>query len=402
MTIQEAKTLLSNIQIDYASIPYPKYLHANLGDLDKQYQKLNTLKDQLKDDFTYVRLLNSVTQTLERMRRMTEKATWMNASERGINKAIPPVIKKNNGDSILPFSWESEKSGELCSITNGYWGAKNYMVMDFVGYIFLLKVGGEKVPKEISPLFDGFDSIKKRELELDVNGDGELKDLHEGRYTISFSDKHFRKFTNLKLSSSAIFNLLMETSRVEFKLSFPVRLIMGEGKNGILAMEEKWYPMNVYSRLFEIACINTDVRKDGIVQKRQYRLYFNTILGELFVHNLLTENYDWVNTDLYNLPPSAQIFYRHFLLHHNYIVEQLNVSRIVREMNFTDKNKTNLLRNLEMNTLNPLVRKGLILSYKKLDGLNEKKYEFVLPERKKQGKKKFKNMKQEDVGSGKK
>jgi len=383
MTIEETKLLLSNIQIDYASIPYPKYLNANLDDLENQYQKLNALKDQLRDDFAYVRLLNSVTQTLERLKRMREQTNWINASERGINKAIPPVIKKGNGESMLPFNWKSEKSGELCSITNGYWGARNYMVMDFVGYIFLLKAGGEKVPEDISPLFDGFDSIKKRELELDANGNGES---HEGRYAISFSDKHFRKFTNLKISSSSIFNLLLETSRVEFKLSFPVRLIMGEGKNGKPDLREKWYPMNVYSRLFEIACINTDTRKDGIVQKRQYRLYFNTILGELFVHNLLTRNYDWVNSDLYNLPPSAQVFYRHFLLHHDYTKLQLSMSLIIREMNFTDKNMINLVRNLEVNTLNPLVRRGLILSYKKLNGLNEDKYEFLLPGKKKRDK----------------
>jgi hypothetical protein len=381
MTIQEAKALLSNIQIDYASIPYPKYLHANLDDLDSQYQKLNTLKDQLKDDFAYVRLLNSVTQTLKKMKRASDKSTWMNASERGINKAIPPVIRKGNGENILPFHWESEKSREICSIINGYWSARNYMVMDFVGYIFLLKAGGEKLPQEVSPLFDGFDSIKKRELELD--GEGESNESQKSRYTISFSDKHFRKFTEMKMSSSAIFNLLLETSRVEFKLSFPVRLIMGEGKKGIPAMEEKWYPMNVYSRLFEVACINTDIRKDGIVQKRQYRLYFNTILGELFVHNLLTRNYDWVNSDLYNLPPSAQVFYRHFLLHHNYTRLQLNMSKIMEEMNFRDKNITNRVRNLEVNTLDPLVGKGLILSYQKLNGLNEPKYEILLPRKKK-------------------
>lgn len=386
MNIQEAKLLLNSIQADYASIPYPKYLHANQENLETQYQKLLAARDLLKDDFSYFKLLNSITQVLERVKRMKEKATWINASERGINKAIPPVIKKGNGESVFPFNWESKKSGELCSITNGYWGAKNYMVMDFVGYIFLLKTGGEKVPEEISPLFDGFESIKKRELELDTNGNGKMEEMHKGRYTISFSDKHFRKFTNLKLSSSAIFNLLLETSRVEFKLAFPVRLIMGMKKNGEPDMKEKWYPMNVYSRLFEIACINTDVRKDGIVQKRQYRLYFNTILGELFVHNLLTKNYDWVTTDLYNLPPSAQVFYRRFLLHHNYPKEQLSMSLIIREMNFTDKNMTNLVRNLEMNTLNPLVMRGLILSYEKLEGLNKEKYEFVLPGKKKREK----------------
>lgn len=380
--MQESKLLLNSIQADYASIPYPKYLHANQDNLETQYQKLIAARDLLKDDFSYFRLLNSITQVLERIRRMRGKATWINASERGINKAIPPVLKKGNGGSVLPFSWESEKSGELCSITNGYWGAKNYMVMDFVGYIFLLKTGGEKVPEEISPLFDGFDSIKKRELELVANCNAELKELHKGRYNISFNDRHFRKFTNLKLSSSSIFNLLLETSRVEFKLAFPVRLIMGMKKNGEPDMKEKWYPMNVYSRLFEIACINTDVRKDGIVQKRQYRLYFNTILGELFVHNLLTKNYDWVTTDLYNLPPSAQVFYRRFLLHHNYTKQQLSLDLIRRAMQFTDVNSTNLVSNVEKNTLDPLVRRGLVTSYKKLEGLDGLKYEIVWPGKK--------------------
>lgn len=58
--------------------------------------------------------------------------------------------------------------------------------------------------------------------------------------------------------------------------------------------KEKWYDMHVFSRLFELASIDVDVRKDGIVQKREYYVIFNTIFGELFVHNLLSKNYDCV------------------------------------------------------------------------------------------------------------
>lgn len=126
---------------------------------------------------------------------------------------------------------------------------------------------------------------------------------------------------------------------MEFCISFPVRLFRGD-KTG---PKEKWYDMDVFSRLFEPASIDVDVRKDGIVQKREYYVIFNTIFGELFVHNLLSRNYDCVNSDLYKLPPSAQIFYRRFLIHHNFLTESLNLDTIAREMNFRDTNPTNLV-----------------------------------------------------------
>jgi hypothetical protein len=105
-------------------------------------------------------------------------------------------------------------------------------------------------------------------------------------------------------------NLLLETSRVEFKIAFPIRL-QEKIKNEI---KKKWYQMNVFSRPFELGYKDNE-RSDGVVLSRTYFIFFNTILGELFVHNLLTKEYDWVDSNFYNLPSSAQIFYRRFLLH---------------------------------------------------------------------------------------
>ena len=52
-------------------------------------------------------------------------------------------------------------------------------------------------------------------------------------------------------------------------------------------------------------------------------------------------------------------------------------------MNFTDKNKTQMIRNIEENILEPLKRNGLILSYEKLEGLHQDpQYVIYLPERK--------------------
>jgi len=186
------------------------------------------------------------------------------------------------------------------------------------------------------------------------------------------------------LSSNDIKDLLLRTSRVEFRVTFPVRMIketMTYNKGVKQDMKEKWYSMNFFSRPFELGYIDKDVRKDGIVQSRIYYVVFNTFLGEMFVHNLLTGNYDWINNKLYHLPQSSQIFYRHLLLHHNLQKQQFNLSTIVEKMDFKDKNITNLISNLEINTLNPLVKEGLIISYKKMTGLSGIKYEIILPKK---------------------
>jgi len=361
MNAQEARKTFEIIRLEYDQVPYPKYLNANPDDLQKQYDQLREIEEHLKDDFSYAKLINSISQTLTRLNR---KGTWINTSERGMNKAIPPVIKKSSQE-LSPFEWESEKSGQICSITNGYWDAKNYMVMDVVGYFYLLKEGGDRLPEMSAPIFNDVESIRKREQELDVsNGtrlnapmisEADLSIIKKQKYYVKFNDHHFREYTGLDLCSNDILNLLLRTSRVEFRISYPVRI--GE------RMEEKWYSMHVFSRPFELGYIDQEVRKDGIVQSRSYYIIFNTILGEMFVHNLMTKNYDWVSNNLYHLPQSAQLFYRQFLLHHNYRQTHLNLNTIRERMDFRDSNITNLIANLEINTLNPLVRNGLVISF---------------------------------------
>lgn len=405
MNKTEAKEIFEKIHQEYDQIPYPKYLHANLDDLQKQYDRLREMEEFLRDDFTYAKLINSFSQAINRLNR---KGTWINTSERGMNKAIPPVIKKNIQE-LSPLEWESDKSGQICTITNGYWDAKNYMVMDVVGYFYLLLKGGDCLPDMIEPVFNDFESIRERELELVATGENktdeplmiteqDMLELREGKKKyVKFTDQKFRTFTGLDLCSNDILNLLLRTSRTEFKITYPVR--MGSGKD----IHDQWYSMNIFSRPFEVGYINRDNRKDGIVQSRVYCIIFNTILGEMFVHNLMTKNYDWVSNNLYHLPPSAQIFYRHFLLHHNLPQEQLNLSTIRKKMNFQDKNITNLIANLEINTLNPLLRNGLIISYKKTDGVNGIKYIINLPKKGDHLKQtETKCISEGDVGSGKK
>ena len=156
---------------------------------------------------------------------------------------------------------------------------------------------------------------------------------------------------------------------MEFKLAFPVRLT----ENG-KSVKEREYQMNVFSRLFEFGYIDKDVRSDGIVRSREYFVGFNTILGELFAHNLKTVNYDWVENSFYSLPNSAQIFYRKFLIHNDFLQINFNLVNIAGKLDLRDRNITNLIRTVETSALEPLKEFGLILSYKKEEGLHGPKY----------------------------
>jgi len=74
-------------------------------------------------------------------------------------------------------------------------------------------------------------------------------------------------------------------------------------------------------------------------------------------------------------------------------------------MNFVDGNMTNLISNLELNTLEALKKNGLILSYEKMEGLEGIKYEIKRPDKKRTEPSKTtheKGTKGEDVGIGKK
>lgn len=143
MNKKEAKETFYNIRSEYNQIAYPKYLHADLDDLQKKYNLLKEMEEFLRDDFTYARLINSISQIIVKLSR---KGTWASTSERGMNKAIPPVIRRNKKETI-PYEWKSDKSDQLCCITNGDWDAKNYMVMDVVGHIFLLQQNGDRIPE---------------------------------------------------------------------------------------------------------------------------------------------------------------------------------------------------------------------------------------------------------------
>jgi hypothetical protein len=360
MKVDDAYKIFLKIQKFYNSIALPKYRNARIEILKDKFQQLQYLKDDLGQDKAYQNLINAMSQIISRVDKHQNLANlpkgkiWLNYSERGMNKVIPPIYKREG--QTFPVEW-TDKWGYACYVSNGYWGAKNYRVMDALGYMFLLKVGGDCLPKNSNPLFDDLYEIEQRETQLN-NGQGNVISMASKHY-IRFTDDDFRKFTDLRLSSSEIMTLLLETSRVEFKLTFPVRLRSTGSK-------ENTHHMNYYSRFFEIGVEEMKVKSNGVVFARRYQIVFNTLLGELFVNNLLGKFNDKIDIGFYLLPDSAQIFYRKASLNHNYGRNEFNLATIAEYTGLKDINQWNLAVTVETNILEPLKEFGYIDSYENI------------------------------------
>ena len=61
-------------------------------------------------------VVNAISQTIAKMTPRKEKG-WRNVTERGINKVIPPVVRKKKQAVKFPFQWIDKKSGKPASST---------------------------------------------------------------------------------------------------------------------------------------------------------------------------------------------------------------------------------------------------------------------------------------------
>jgi len=387
MKKEDSGTTLNSIIQRYAAVKQPKYRHADLEQLRRDYALLQEMQTCQGNDPRFRNIVNAISQTIKKMTAAT-KSGRISVSEKGLNKAIRPLARKRDNVIQYPVEWVDHDSGEICFLNNGLWGAWNYMVMETLGYMLLMKEGGDRFPKESLPVFENLDSINRREEELkgnskssdsssSISSTADIESwIKKHRYWIWFDDAEFNRLTGKSLKSVEILNLLLETARAEFKLVYPVKVKSNKGEN------EHLYKMNVFSRFFELVSIDKE-RTDGVVQRREYYVCFNTILGELFVHNLMVKYRDLLDIRLYHLPQNAQVFYRRFLIHHNYRRTDINLETIIERLNLSDRNITNLTATIEKNILMPLIDAGFIKSFTKAEnGDGEVQYR-IYPHRKK-------------------
>jgi len=273
-------------------------------------------------------------------------------TERGLNKALVPVRKMKGKQIQFPFTWTEQRDGNQfeCSISN-YWGASNFMMVDVLANCYKAK-NSDKIAKR-EPVVTNFDTNE-----------------HVTPKPIELTTDDFRRLTGQgHLYRKEITTLILETSKVEFKISYPL-LYLGEitkGRNkGRQRVTQGFLPFSKSHTLFT-------VEVDG----ERYKISFATGFGPLFCHNIQLRGFNQLPDNFYNLPKPAQLVYRKFLSHffkpHPI---NLHIEDITALLNLETKDGGMLRHNIVKNILKPL--KGndppLISSYEYHSLFNERFY----------------------------
>ena len=345
MDYNQAAATLNGITERYRKIPTPKYRHANFEALQSDFHQLQDLKAVLKDDDLYRKMISSIGFVLAKM--TPPESKWNNISERSVNKIIRPCSKHHIQENEI-FNWKTKHGNQEAILPQRKWTSKHYMVLDIVAYLHLLQRGNGNLPKTDAPLFNNAWEIE----------------LQDETAEITLTDAIFRKFSNLKkIPSKNIYRLLQEVESSQFKLNFPIRLPFH--RNGKKAEDN--FSMPGFDSFFSIASVRGD-------HHRTYEIRFNTLLGQLFIHNLQMGNCDFINAGIYQLPDASQILYRRFLLNNNLNTIPINVETIKQALGYTYTNHSDLIKTIKINAIDPLVRCNLIASYQFTDGLIDKKF----------------------------
>lgn len=344
MDNNEALVALNRIRNRYNAIPAPKYKNAVFAVLQEDFDQLKNMKELLRDNTEYHKLISSIGKVLSRSQPLYGQ--WKNISERGANKSIRPTSRHNsNGDGYT--EWNNKYGQQQAYIPGNNWSARHFMALDIMGYAYMLQLGGNLMPKTSRPIFNNAHDIS----------------LKDENFTVNISDKQFRQYSIPTMKSKDICQLLQEVSSSTFKLNYPVRLLFHKnGKSG-----EEIYSMPVFNTFFTLGAITGRTNKT-------YRIIFNTLLGQLFLHNLHVKNYDYIAADIYHLPKSAQVFYRRFILNNNYIKISVNLSNIIKALGYTYSNTTALVTTIKETVIQPLIDSGILASYTFVDGLTDKKF----------------------------
>ncbi|MCK4377950.1 MAG: hypothetical protein KAW01_01325 [Deltaproteobacteria bacterium] len=344
MDYNKALVALNSIRERYNTIPTPKYANANLATLQDDFNQLKNMKELLRDNADYHRLISSVGKVLSRMQ--PADSEWKNIAERSVNKAIRPTSQYNS----KPYGfteWENKYGQQQAIIPQRNWSARHFMALDIIGYSYMLQRSEDDLLKNDLPLFNNPHDIELKNDDLSV----------------TVSDKQFRQYSSLAMKSKDISRLLQEVASSTFKLNYPVRLLFhNNGKKG-----EHIHSMTDFSSFFSIGSISGNNNKT-------YEIRFDTLLGQLFLHNLRVRNCDYIPAITYHLPHPAQILYRRFILNNNYPQVSVNLANIIQALGYTYSNKTDLINTITAKAIEPLIKSKILASYTFTDGLSDKKF----------------------------
>ena len=314
-------------------------------------------------------------------------------SERAFNYLLRPVQIRNCN---YPHSYEVENLGQKVTVTvDGPWTFTNHLILDFIGHeqyersyrkivskrnswknnlsVFLLntidKLKEQRyadLTPELEPYVNWFGKYyRARTKEQELKGKGDwgveydkvtnaisqmeqeienpllqefeniYKILTNGRNWFSteinlrnFYDRYKMFFTKRRIEY--VTELIKRTAGVKFTLDYPVQhpvietyRYKGESRTKITGRYLETVKVE-NSRLFNFRIEN------GILQVK-----FNTFLGKLYTHNLMTLNTDWFDEDYLKLNGYASAIYRRFFSNRKK-VDEIKLRDIVEHFGFAN------------------------------------------------------------------
>jgi len=227
-------------------------------------------------------------------------------SERSINRSLKIIDGRGK-----KFEYPYEFDDNLIVTSN--WHMDNFMILDIISNTFVSKFWNKlnlKIPK--TPYDDNvlyFTKHLTKETMKDINNIE-----NKTCFFIDIEDKElFVKYKELlKYNSTQLYDLFKSTSECKFKIKYPVR---------VYDIETKKYKIEIYNNfdyefenLFDIEIIDEKRSKSNKLFGLSYKISFNSRLSKLFINNLISVNYDWLDFESYSLKNTSQLLYRKYLL----------------------------------------------------------------------------------------
>jgi hypothetical protein len=256
------------------------------------------------------------------------------ASEKSFNRSICPVMNIKGKTVTYPF--ELKYNNFRLASGQGILGPKQMMVMDIVGtkliHLFygdqnfsdriptpkekpVIKASGQYmsakllkyVTENLSPLNESWYSKEGKLFHIDKQHARIKKPL-----IIVLNDGNLRSELPFlrKYSSKQIQDMIIQTSENVLWMNYPVCYF-----NGKYYEVFPFQNFRFYSRLFTLLGINqTKVSKNKNVLEREFCIQFDTILGYMFIQNMISCYMDLLPGKFYEMSDYAQLYYRLFIL----------------------------------------------------------------------------------------
>jgi len=300
-------------------------------------------------------------------------------SERGVNQAFLPIEKKRGNDLSNGYKVNASH-GKFESEKNCTWDVYCFNLMDYLATECQLHF--ESIIKKkhnISTVSANGSILQQLPFSTNVGFIADCeepnvhpKDLETLRGTckpfkFSRTSKEMLKSLPLKgMSTAKLRQTINKIATCNVKTSYSIKTIINSNgnrkktkKKKLETTFQKKYQNKYFSPLFFV-----EEKQDQGVYGSTYTFNFDTILGTLFTHNIMSQGYSIIKPELakilYSLSPNANLIFRRYLIHLNRMVQKtLKIEEIVTDLGIRT-NVDSVRKNMVVSWIRELETTGLI------------------------------------------